>query len=347
MDLQAARALKEEIARDIVRPRVLRIASEPRAVQAAGVRRVTGVQAGIALGIAAGAGEGDWRLAVRVQRRVLELDETLLARIQEAAGREADVAYIGTVFKGARKAGAAALERPWHQQRQRPLRIGASVGHASVTAGTLGAFGIHRPSGRTVMLSNNHVLANENKAKIGDAVLQPGAYDGGRRGADAVAELLGFVAIKPKMNNLVDAAVAALAADVAWDGATLTGIGTLAGVRTGMLVPGDRVRKVGRTTGVTHGVVTAIEVDDVVVRYERGEIGFDSQIEIESTDRRPFSAGGDSGSVIVDAQDRACALLFAGSDQGGQNGLGVTYANDLGLVLQALEIELTTRASAA
>ena len=56
--------------------------------------------------------------------------------------------------------------------------------------------------------------------------------------------------------------------------------------------------------------------------------------------RRPFSAGGDSGSLIVGADRRAVALLFAGSDQGGANGQGLTYANPIYTVLDRLKIEL-------
>jgi hypothetical protein len=37
-------------------------------------------------------------------------------------------------------------------------------------------------------------------------------------------------------------------------------------------------------------------------------------------DAGPFSRGGDSGSLVVDADNKAVALLFAGGDQGGANG---------------------------
>lgn len=175
-------------------------------------------------------------------------------------------------------------------------------------------------------------------------MLQPGSYDGGRKGADTVARLLDFVPLRPGMNNLVDAAVAALEPQIAWDPSMLTGTGQLQGLRPEPLVPGDTVFKLGRTTGLTRGVVTAVEVDDVVVGYERGEMGFDRQIEIVGADwDTPFSSGGDSGSMIFDSQGWACALLFAGSDAGGPTGLGVTYANELGLALEALGTTLLTR----
>ena len=63
---------------------------------------------------------------------------------------------------------------------------------------------------------------------------------------------------------------------------------------------------------------------------------FDGQIEIEGTGGA-FSAGGDSGSVIWRSSDRApLALLFAGSEVGGAQGGGVTFASPLATVLDVL-----------
>src|SRR6476646_597373 len=61
----------------------------------------------------------------------------------------------------------------------------------------------------------------------------------------------------------------------------LKGIGSLAGQRSSELQIGDVVHKVGRTTGVRHGRVTAFELDGVEVEYDIGVISFDNQIEIE------------------------------------------------------------------
>jgi hypothetical protein len=120
----------------------------------------------------------------------------------------------------------------------------------------------------------------------------------------------------------------------------LTGLGELLGLREEPIEPGMAVAKVGRTTGLRRGVVTAVELDDVVVEFDRGNLSFDRQIEIEGVGDHAFSAGGDSGSLIVDGDGFACGLLFAGSDQGGTNGKGLTNANDLALVLDELGLEL-------
>ncbi|MBW2739249.1 MAG: hypothetical protein JRE64_10480 [Deltaproteobacteria bacterium] len=52
-----------------------------------------------------------------------------------------------------------------------------------------------KKDGRSVILSNNHVLANSNAAEIGDPVLQPGPHDGGRYPEDHIADLEQFVPI--------------------------------------------------------------------------------------------------------------------------------------------------------
>ena len=103
---------------------------------------------------------------------------------------------------------------------------------------------------------------------------------------------------------------------------------------------GDVVHKVGRTTGVRHGRVTAFELDGVAVEYDIGVISFDNQIEIEGPGNKSFSDAGDSGSLIVDDQMLAAALLFAGGDHGGSNGKGLTYANPIAAVLKALKVKL-------
>jgi hypothetical protein len=67
---------------------------------------------------------------------------------------------------------------------------------------------------------------------------------------------------------------------------------------------------------------------------------FDDQIEIEGAGSGPFSQGGDSGSLIVDDDLMALALLFAGGDQGGSNDQGLTYANPIQTVFDALGVDL-------
>ena len=107
-----------------------------------------------------------------------------------------------------------------------------------------------------------------------------------------------------------------------------------------MLDEGDAVAKVGRTTGLTRGRVTAFELDNVEIEFDLGFLRFDGQIEIEGDGDEPFSDGGDSGSLVVNADLCGVGLLFAGGDVGGSNGRGLTYANPLRTVLDALKVDL-------
>jgi hypothetical protein len=148
------------------------------------------------------------------------------------------------------------------------------------------------------------------------------------------------VKLKPTGANLVDCAVATIAEGIRFNRSTLTGLGKLAGVGDVLQDDGPDVAKVGRTTGPTRGRVTAFELDNVMVNFDLGLIRFDGQVEVEGADAGPFSLGGDSGSLIVNAARQAVALLFAGGDIGGSNGQGLTYANPIGAVLDALGVEL-------
>ena len=75
----------------------------------------------------------------------------------------------------------------------RPAPGGVSLGHVDITAGTLGCW--VRRNGELVILSNNHVIADSNLARIGDPIVQPGPTDGGRDPQDTIATLLDFVPI--------------------------------------------------------------------------------------------------------------------------------------------------------
>ena len=288
---------------------------------------------GVALGLTP-VGPDQVHLAIRL---IHQADaDVVLAGLDHAAREEVDVRVIGPVRPlGSPVTGFTPADL---QQRVRPLRPGASIGHPGVTAGTLGAF-VRRPgTDGLLVLSNNHVLADTDAAVEGDPVLQPGVADGGAA-ADRVGTLTAWVRLDADPGNLVDAAVAALDPGVVADPTGYPG-GALAAVVAAVddVDPDQLVEKVGRTTGHTRGRITAVEVDGVGVQYDDGVHTFDDQVEIEGLDGA-FSDGGDSGSVIWRSSDRApLGLLFAGSTEGGSAGGGVTFANPLATVLSALGV---------
>lgn len=328
VQLTAVRDLKRELYEPLAPLSGLQPQQAPSvSVPAERTADIAGIQPSIALGIAFGARAGDFRLAVRIQHRDL-IGSSKLAGIEKAARNEVDVQYVGELTKQAAP--------PTSPHRVRPIRPGTSVGHYDITAGTLGAFVRVDDSERPRVLSNNHVLADENRAAVGDDILQPGLLDGGQAGLDRIASLERFVALDASGLNDVDAAVAVLDEELEFDH-TLAGITCTGGLAAVENV--DRVVKRGRTTGLTRGVVTAIEVDNVVVRFSTGVLRFDNQIEVAGSDAVVFSKGGDSGSLIVEERTGdGVGLLFAGSDQGGPHHTGVTYANPLAVVFERLAV---------
>ncbi len=328
MHIDSVRELKAMIRESVVRPfaeTALELASVALAARNLDPRH--GEPRAFAVGVAPHG--RSYRLAVRVQRRAL-LHSPALERMARLAKGEIEVRYIGRVAKRAL----------WYRSRTRPLRIGGSIGHHKITAGTLGCF-VRREGGALLVLSNNHVLADENRARSGDPVIQPGNYDRGNDPADRVALLDRFVRMSARKPNLVDCATASVIEGIEADVSKLTGIGKLRGLGPPVVETGGRVHKIGRTTGITRGRVTAFELDDVVVEYDIGDLTFDDQIEIDG-ERGAFSDGGDSGSLIVNDAREAVGLLFAGSDQGGRNDAGLTYANPMHTVLKKLGVDLVS-----
>jgi len=360
MRLESAQGLKQQLLQEVIVPFTK---SEAFAVGARPLDSVPRVHRSIAIGLAPH--NGEFRIAIRLQRASL-VDSPIVERLTLDASGEVDVRLIGRIDKRAkarrvstrqpsarrapegagrrREATASAHAKlPWYQRDARPLLIGASIGHVKITAGTTGAF-VWRGTAVHV-LSNNHVLANEDQAKTNDWILQRAPYDGGRQPAQRVARLKRWVRLKATGTNFVDCAIAAIQPKIAYDAGRLRQLvngedAKLTGVAEDALETGDFVYKVGRTTGPTKGRVTAFDVDNVVVAYDAGNLRFDNQIEIEGTGQSSFSDGGDSGSLIINESMQAVALLFAGGDQGGSNGLGLTYANAIQRVLAELKATL-------
>lgn len=195
--------------------------------------------------------------------------------------------------------------------RVRPALPGYSIGHHNITAGTFGCLvrDLRDGAGQGdhLILSNNHVLANTNAAALGDLILQPGPFDGGLFPADGVATLDRFEPIVFGMTgyNVVDAAVArpTFSRNVI---AAIIGQVVPRGV--GQAFVGARVIKAGRTTQVTNGNVIATNATVAVNYGPSGVAVFRHQIITTA-----MSAGGDSGSLLMDSDLNAIGLLFAGS----------------------------------
>jgi len=179
------------------------------------------------------------------------------------------------------------------------------------------------------------VYADENRASIGDKVLQPGPYDGGKNPDDAIGTLADFKAIvfSETARNTIDAAIALSSTALLGKATPSDGYGT---PKSSTITAKFRqsVQKYGRTTRLTKGMVYATN-GNVKVQYDTGVARFVKQIIITPG---TFSAGGDSGSLVVDASTgsnsrRPVGLLFAGSSTH-------TIANPIGAVLDAFGVTI-------
>jgi hypothetical protein len=288
----------------------------------------------VAIGIAPTRRRGDYRIAVRIQDR-RALRGGALQTIRQYAGRELDLRYIGRIV--------AQGARPWHQSQSRPLVIGTSLAHPSVKAGTLGCFVSGGEAGELGLVSANHVLAAENAAATGDPILQPAPKDGGKRDRHVIGQLSTVVRLQRHAVNEVDCALAAVDPSAGLEPGRLAGVGALSGVVKDLPDEDELVQKLGRTTGHTHGRITAFALNTLPLNYRSGAFAFDGLMEIQSTGGGPFSRGGDSGALVFRSQDNAArGLVIGGAVIGGANGAGLTYAVELPRVLDQLKVRLLT-----
>jgi len=281
----------------------------------------------IGIGIGIGRLPGEFSLAIRIRERIPQIDQ-ILQRLIAMAHNEVDIVETGQV-----RLFAPAIDPQTLRARCRPLVIGCSVAHVTATAGTLGFMARHNKTNSTVLVSNSHVFAHSGNARIGDGITQPGRVDGA---AEPIGALLDYVPLKPDGSNQVDGAIALPDPAIELQPNSIPGIGNFTLVGGGDVLPNIGVTKVGRTSGLTRGVVTAVEVDHVAVDSEIGTVTFDGQIEIKGTEHA-FSQLGDSGSLVVTDQNQGIGIVFCGNEFA-NNGLGITYANPLPKVMDALNL---------
>jgi hypothetical protein len=189
-----------------------------------------------------------------------------------------------------------------------------------VEVGSLGMLLAHGE--RTLLLSNNHVLAGQNRAQLGDRIAQPGGEQLDDR--DAIARLERFVELRTSpigahvrwgnVNwNRVDAAVAAVSPKLACEPGFLPHHQLPALRRVGTPKLGDEVFKVGRTTGLTRGRIVSVSDRVGPVGYGIGDCWFRDSFTIEGEGGQPFSDGVDSGAAIVRGDGEVLGLIYAGN----------------------------------
>lgn len=221
-----------------------------------------------------------------------------------------------------------------------PVPVGISIGNSNeCAAGTHGA--VVTKNGNSYVLSNNHVLARQNNAKVGEDIQQPGRFDSIPQCdvgfPNHIADLsekkdITFSPLGLFGNNRIDAAIAKLIVTHTCE--TEPRCGYTPGTTPVPPSMPMNVKKCGRTTMLTRGRVTGL---NVTVRVNYGGTPpkfarFNGQVQFSN-----ISQAGDSGSLIVGDDEinrnKPVALLFAGSAT-------TTIGNRIGEVLSNFGVSI-------
>jgi len=233
-------------------------------------------------------------------------------------------------------------------------------------SGTLGSL-IQDTNNHQYLLSSNHVLARSDHASVGDAIIQPGLIDnnctpnGDGPGTTPVATLSGWLPLSSAATN-ADVAIAQVDSGAVIANGNILELGakqadgSLAAAPPGISSTGGRgeaaaldlvVAKSGRTTGLTCGSISAIDLDVTVDYYmDCAETKpyltktYTNQLAISGNQ---FSDAGDSGSLVVDAANAEPVGLYF---SGGMDSSGVSQgvANPATDVLNELDAQLGAQA---
>ena len=238
---------------------------------------------------------------------------------------------------------------------QTPVPIGVSAGNMesiqqvgfliNCSTGTLGTR-VKDGSGNVFALSNNHVFALSNAATLNSQMVQPGPAD-----ADSVCSQdlsyynpIGYLEAFAPIDftggtNTIDAAIARVDINTVGNSTPSDGYGIPQ--NTLMTCNSDcsnlsnlKVQKYGRTTGLTKGTITGINVM-ISVNYNAGTAIFTDQIEVSANGKKGgFIKSGDSGSLLVtDSGNQPVGLLFAGDSRG-----KFGFANRIDFVLNHFQV---------
>jgi hypothetical protein len=195
-------------------------------------------------------------------------------------------------------------------------------------AGTLGAFA--KNVNQVFAISNNHVFAACNHTPVGMPILGPANMDAkpGRRAPTEVCVYRDMIELRSGVPSLVtpmnlDAAfgeVVNATVISSWQGDDVQGYDTPA--NTVQPAAGVRVKKFGRTTGLTTGVIEALVPTPWVLPYKSArftsQVWFQDTWTIRGDGPDAFALPGDSGSLVVTEDGSAAVgLVFAVNARGG------------------------------
>jgi hypothetical protein len=280
-------------------------------------------------------------ISVGVSKKIKGIKEGLIP--SELEGCPTDVVEVGIVKPLGEDALIPPLTGPIC-----PLRPGYSIAHENVSSGTFGCVVRDKRDSELLILSNNHVLANSNDAKLGDKIMHPGpSYKD--LGPSQVATLTRFRKIvidgDPAHPNPMDAAVAKPIVPIDPD---IPRIGIPLGLKQLDLFTSDQplimdIKMTGAKSGFVTGSTIRISVSTKIGNFAGdGKPAWFFPI-VACTG---MAKGGDSGSLVLDNGSDALGLAFSSSfDENDHDHIhplstSVCY---LQLILEEFNIELITK----
>ncbi|MPQ44720.1 hypothetical protein [Clostridium tarantellae] len=210
------------------------------------------------------------------------------------------------------------------QTRLRPIEPACSISqYKNMSAGTLGAIVFDNETNEPYILSNNHVLVNQDEPKKQMAILQPGHKYGGSSNLNIIAMGTRYIPIKTTDYNLVDCAVTKILPHVNYLKRIFI-IGEISGIADAK--ENEEVVKVGATSQYTEGKVIATNVSLSVLSSHKVKLSYKNQIAVSR-----MSEDGDSGSIYLNYKTKAIGLGFCATDT-------TTFLNPIFSVLASLNV---------
>jgi hypothetical protein len=219
----------------------------------------------------------------------------------------------------------------------RPAMPGCSIGHHKMlTYGTFGLL-VRKRSGRgasVFILSNSHVLAQDGLAAKGDDIVQPGPGDNvGMSGTIAkLTDWEPFDFATTGWPNLVDAAIARVVSPKSNVTNCIRDIEVIPVATSSQITVGMTVKKVGRTSDCVSSTVIEtscnLKSPHMKSKTKEGLVRYSDQVRCGR-----IAGPGDSGSIVLNAQNEVVGLCSAGTDSD-------CWFNKIEHVFSALDIEI-------
>lgn len=270
-----------------------------------------------------------------------------------------EAAYQGSVIRFT--AARAHSSPPQHRvpRIEWSLAPGSSIAHKEGFPGSIGCLvrSLDEGDDWPGLVSASHVLSKSNRAKSGDAILVPGHPDGPRINTNQCGSLARFLlladydqeALESNYLCCTDAALVKFErqkhcrhtlpdATYVPNPKVPDKLMPVCEVIGGDVVAerlGERVYKIGRTTGLTEGVLELVGVQRQIILINSKEYVYTNVLGVRPVPGSvtPFSQPGDSGSLVYTHDGKGIGLVIGGNED-------ISWLSPLDACLSELNVKL-------